>query len=105
MREKVAKRIMVHVADAVEKGVKSVMFPTRNTSVVTFSSNCCGHFRCEGTFGVLWDRKDPNCTSVCKVSWSVCRCSMSGCLTASVLRQRPQKGNCLDGVGELSRCY
>ena len=66
LREKVVKRMMVHVADTVEKGFKSVMFPTRDTAVVTVSSNCCGHFRCEGTFGVLWDRKDPNCTSVVK---------------------------------------
>ena len=64
LREKVVKRMMVHVADTVEKGVKSVMFPTRDTAMVTVS-NCCGHFRCEGTFGVLWDRKDPNCASVC----------------------------------------
>ena len=76
MGEKVVKRMMVHVADAVEKvghvSNKSVMFPTRDTAVVTASSNCCGHFICEGTFGVLWDRKDPNCTSVCKVSILVC---------------------------------
>ena len=45
--------MMVHVADAVEKGLKSVKFPS-------VSSNCCGHSRCVGTFGVLWDRKDPN---------------------------------------------
>ena len=62
--EKVVIRMMVHVADAVEKEVKSVMFPTRDTAVVTVSPNCCGHFRCEGTFGVPWDSKDPNCTSV-----------------------------------------
>ena len=105
LREKVVKRMMVHVADAVEKRFKSVMFPTRDTAVVTVSSNCCGHFRCQGTFGVLWDRKDPNCTSVCKVSWAVCRCPMSGCHTTSILLQRPLKENCLDGVEELSRCY
>ena len=59
LRQEGVKRMMVYVADAVEKGIKSVMFPT-------VSSNCCGHSRCEGTFGVLWDRKDPNSTSVCK---------------------------------------
>ena len=66
LREKVVKRMTVHVTDAVEKGVKSVMFLTRDRAVVTVSSNCWGHSRCEGTFGVLWDRKDPNCTSVVK---------------------------------------
>ena len=71
LREKVVIRMMVRVADAVEKEVKSVMFPTRDTAVVTVSSNCCGHFRCKETLGVLWDRKDPKCTSVCKVSWFV----------------------------------
>ena len=48
--EEVVKRMLVHVADAVEKGLKSVTFPT-------VSSNCCGRSRCEGTFGVLWTRK------------------------------------------------
>ena len=58
--------MMVHVADAVEKKVKSGMFPTRDTAVVTVSSNCCGHFRCERNFWCPnWDKKDPNCTSVC----------------------------------------
>ena len=63
LREKIIMRMMVYLADAVEKGVKSVMFLTG----YTVSSICCVHFRCEGTFGVLWDRKDPNCTSVCLV--------------------------------------
>ena len=102
LREKVVKRMMVHVANAVEKEVKSGMFPTRDTAVVTVSSNCCGHFRCERNFWCPnWDRKDPNCTSVCKVSWSVCRCSMSGCHKTSIFLQRPWKENCLDCVGEL----
>ena len=105
LREKVVKRMMVHVADAEEKGVKLVMFPTRDTAVVTGRSNCCGHSRCEGTFGFLWDRKDPTCTSVCKGSWPVYLFSMPECHTTSILLQWPQKENCLDGVGELSRCY
>ena len=33
LREGVVKRMMVPVADTVEKGVKSVMFPTRDTAV------------------------------------------------------------------------
>ena len=103
LREKVVKRMMVHVADAAKKGVKSVMFPTRDMAVVTVSSNCCGHFRCKRNFWCpIWDRKDPNCTSVCKVSLSVCHCSMSWCHIKSIFLQRPQKENCL---GELSRCY
>ena len=69
LREKVFKKMMVHVADAVEKGVKSVMFPTRDTAVVTVSSNCCCHFRWDRDFWCPnWDRKNPNCTSVCKDS-------------------------------------
>ena len=94
--EEVVKRMMVHVAGAVEKSLKSVMFPTRDTAGVTVSSNCYGHSRCEGTFGVPWDRKDPNCTSVCKGSWSVCLCSMPGRHATSILLQQPQKENCLD---------
>ena len=38
LREKVVKRMMVHVTDAVEKGIKSVMFSTRDTAVVIVSS-------------------------------------------------------------------
>ena len=103
MSEEVVKRM----ADAVEKDLKSVMFPTRGTAVVTVSSiaNCCGHSKCEGIFGVFWDREDTNFTCVCKGSWSVCLCSMPRCHTTSILLHWPHKENCLDGVGELSRCY
>ena len=46
LHEEVVKRMMVHVADAVEKTLKWVMFPT-------VSSNCCSHSTCEGTFGKI----------------------------------------------------
>ena len=63
LHKEIVKRMVVRVADTVEKALKSVMF-------LTVSSNCCGHSRCEGTFSVLWDRKGPNSTSFCKGSWS-----------------------------------
>ena len=53
LREKVVKRMMVHVSDAVGKGVKSVMFPTRDTAVVTVSSITVVTLDASGTFGVL----------------------------------------------------
>ena len=53
LREEVVKRMKVHVADALEKGLKPIMFPTRDTALVTVSSNCFSRCSCEETFGVL----------------------------------------------------
>ena len=62
------------------------------------SSNCCRLSRCEGTLGVVWVKKNPNCTSVCKGSWSVCTFVLTpGCHTTSFILHRSQTEYSLDG--------
>ena len=85
LREKIVMRMMVYLADAVEKGAKSVTFLTR----YTVSSTCCVHFRCEGTFRVSYET--GKILTAHLFVWSFCHCSMSGCYTTSILLQRPQK--------------
>ena len=66
--EEADTRMMVHVADEVEKGHKSVIIRTTDTDVICVSRCCGGISRLKRTVSVL--PQYPYCASVCKNSWS-----------------------------------